>query len=96
MLTDSKRDPPKKLVLNHGEIVPDVPILHTDFMKDMPPFLTIATGLDETNLKTIGSHKYETLGTYFVTLRVFLERNGNKRDIIHHIINQSRVRVIVS
>jgi alcohol dehydrogenase class IV len=46
MLTDIKRDPPKKLALNHGELVPDIAILHTDFVKDMPPFLTMATGLD--------------------------------------------------
>ena len=46
MLTDIYRDPPKKLALAHSEIVPDVAILHTDFVKDMPPFLTMASGLD--------------------------------------------------
>jgi len=46
MLTDIYRDPPKKLALAHSEIVPDVAILHVDFVKDMPPFLTMASGLD--------------------------------------------------
>ncbi len=46
MLTDMDRDPPKKLAVAHSEIIPDVAILHTDFVKDMPPFLTMATGLD--------------------------------------------------
>jgi alcohol dehydrogenase class IV len=46
MLTDMKRDPPKKLALSHGELVPDIAVLHTDFVKDLPPFLTMATGLD--------------------------------------------------
>ncbi|MFX1425304.1 MAG: iron-containing alcohol dehydrogenase [Promethearchaeota archaeon] len=46
MLTDVARDPPKKLAIAHGEILPDIAILHTDFVKEMPPFLTMATGLD--------------------------------------------------
>jgi len=51
---------------------------------------------NEASIKPTTSHEYKKPGTYFVTLRVFLERNGDKRDIIHHNINQSRVRVIVS
>lgn len=46
MLTDIYRDPPKKLAIAHPEIIPDIAILHTDFVKDMPPFLTMASGLD--------------------------------------------------
>ncbi|MFX1574607.1 MAG: iron-containing alcohol dehydrogenase [Promethearchaeota archaeon] len=46
MLTDVERDPPKKLALAHAELIPDIAILHTDFVKEMPPFLTMATGLD--------------------------------------------------
>ncbi len=46
MLTDMDRSPPKKLAVSHPELVPDVAVLHTDFVKDMPPFLTMATGLD--------------------------------------------------
>jgi hypothetical protein len=50
----------------------------------------------ENKIKSVVSHNFSQPGTYFVTFRVFLERNGNKKDIIHHIINQSRVRVVVS
>ncbi|MHA2036385.1 MAG: iron-containing alcohol dehydrogenase [Promethearchaeota archaeon] len=46
MLTDMDRDPPKKLAVAHSELIPDIAVLHTDFVKDMPPFLTMATGLD--------------------------------------------------
>jgi alcohol dehydrogenase class IV len=46
MLTDMNRDPPKKIAVAHAELLPDVAILHTDFVKDMPPFLTMASGLD--------------------------------------------------
>ncbi|MBY8991599.1 MAG: PKD domain-containing protein [Candidatus Lokiarchaeota archaeon] len=53
-------------------------------------------GGNESKIKTTASHQYSKPGTYFVTFRVFMERNGEKRDVIHHIINQSRVRVIVS
>jgi len=44
--TDSEKDPPKKLEIINDEIVSDITILDTDFVKDMPPFLTMATGLD--------------------------------------------------
>lgn len=50
----------------------------------------------ENKIKTTASHKYAQPGTYFITFRVTLDRNGDKKDIIHHIINQSRVRVDVS
>jgi len=46
MLTDINRDPPQKLTIAHPELIPDLVILHTEFVKDMPPFLTMATGLD--------------------------------------------------
>lgn len=46
VLTDTRRDPPKKIEVMAAEIVPDICILDTDFVKDMPPFLTMATGLD--------------------------------------------------
>ncbi|MHA1933475.1 MAG: hypothetical protein ACW96X_13100, partial [Promethearchaeota archaeon] len=46
MLTITTRDPPQKLAISHSELVPDIAVLHTDFVKDMPPFLTMATGLD--------------------------------------------------
>jgi len=46
MLTDISRDPPKKFTVSHPELIPDYTVLITDFVKDMPPFLTMATGLD--------------------------------------------------
>jgi alcohol dehydrogenase class IV len=46
ILTDTNRDPPKKLIISHDELLADIAILDTDFVKDLPPFLTMATGLD--------------------------------------------------
>ncbi|MFX0048484.1 MAG: iron-containing alcohol dehydrogenase [Candidatus Hermodarchaeota archaeon] len=46
MLTDISREPPKKFIISHPELIPDYAVLITDFVKDMPPFLTMATGLD--------------------------------------------------
>jgi hypothetical protein len=50
----------------------------------------------DNKIKTTISHKYAQPGTFFVTFRVVLDRNGDKNDIIHHIINQSRVRIVVT
>ncbi|MHA1643078.1 MAG: iron-containing alcohol dehydrogenase [Promethearchaeota archaeon] len=44
--TDTDRIPPKKLEFMHDDLIPDIAILDTYFVKDMPPFLTMATGLD--------------------------------------------------
>jgi alcohol dehydrogenase class IV len=46
MLTDTNRTPYKKLAVNNAELVPDIAILDTDFVEDMPPFLTLGSGLD--------------------------------------------------
>jgi alcohol dehydrogenase class IV len=46
VITDTDRDPPKKLEVIADELCADITILYTDFVKDMPPFLTMATGLD--------------------------------------------------
>ncbi|MHA2260009.1 MAG: iron-containing alcohol dehydrogenase, partial [Promethearchaeota archaeon] len=46
VLTDTSRTPHKKLVVNNAELVPDIAILDTDFVVDMPPFLTLGSGLD--------------------------------------------------
>lgn len=46
MITDTDRDPPKKIEVVTDEFFSDITILDTDFVKDMPPFLTMATGLD--------------------------------------------------
>ena len=46
VLTDTDRDPPKKIEIMSPDLVPDIAILDVEFVKDMPPFLTMATGLD--------------------------------------------------
>jgi len=46
VITDTDRDPPKKIEVLADELCADITILYTDFVKDMPPFLTMATGLD--------------------------------------------------
>ncbi|MFW9936395.1 MAG: iron-containing alcohol dehydrogenase [Candidatus Thorarchaeota archaeon] len=46
VITDTDRDPPKKTAVTLYEFCPDIAILHTDFVKTMPPELTAATGLD--------------------------------------------------
>jgi alcohol dehydrogenase class IV len=46
VVTDMSRDPPKKLEVLNEELPADITILDTDFVKEMPPFLTMATGLD--------------------------------------------------
>ena len=46
VITDTDRDPPKKTAVTLYEFCPDIAILHTDFVKTMPPNLTTATGLD--------------------------------------------------
>ncbi len=46
VITDTDRDPPKKLEVLSDELTADITILFTDFVKDLPPFLTMATGLD--------------------------------------------------
>ncbi|MFW9901926.1 MAG: iron-containing alcohol dehydrogenase [Candidatus Thorarchaeota archaeon] len=46
LITDTSRDPPKKIEVVHEELLADITILDPDFVKDLPPFLTTATGLD--------------------------------------------------
>jgi acetaldehyde dehydrogenase/alcohol dehydrogenase len=46
VITDNERVPPKKIEVLGDELCADITILFTDFVKDMPPFLTMATGLD--------------------------------------------------
>lgn len=53
--TDVSRNPPKKLEVINSEIVPDIVVLDTDFVKNLPPFLTMATGLDAFS-HSIGSY----------------------------------------
>jgi alcohol dehydrogenase class IV len=46
VITDTNRSPPKKLEVMSDEIIPDITILDNDFVKDMPPSLTMGSGLD--------------------------------------------------
>lgn len=46
VLTDTNRTPYKKLVVTNPEIVPDIAILDSYFVEDMPPSLTRGSGLD--------------------------------------------------
>jgi alcohol dehydrogenase class IV len=46
LITDTERDPPKKIEVLSDELFSDITILDVDFVKDLPPFLTMATGLD--------------------------------------------------
>ena len=46
LITDTSRDPPKKIEVVHEELLADITILDSEFVKDLPPFLTMATGLD--------------------------------------------------
>jgi alcohol dehydrogenase class IV len=46
VITDTERNPPKKIEVLSDELFSDITILDVDFVKDMPPFLTMATGLD--------------------------------------------------
>jgi len=46
VITDTSRDPPKKLEIMNEELVSDITILDPYFVKEMPPLLTMATGLD--------------------------------------------------
>ncbi len=63
MLTDTNYDPPKKFTVSHPELIPDFAVLITDFVQDMPPFLTMATGLDAL-AHAVGSY-VSTIGTPF-------------------------------
>jgi alcohol dehydrogenase class IV len=46
VVNDTDRDPPKKTEAVCYELCPDYVILHPDFVKTMPPFLTMGTGMD--------------------------------------------------
>ncbi|MFX0180011.1 MAG: iron-containing alcohol dehydrogenase [Candidatus Hodarchaeota archaeon] len=46
MVTNTDRVPPKKVEVPLYEICPDYVVLHSDFTKSMPPYLTMGTGMD--------------------------------------------------
>lgn len=46
VISDTDRHPPKKTSIPLYELVPDFAILITEFVKSMPPFLTMGSGMD--------------------------------------------------
>ncbi|MFX0187609.1 MAG: iron-containing alcohol dehydrogenase [Candidatus Hodarchaeota archaeon] len=46
VITDTDRDPPKKTVVYAYELVFDFVALYPEFVKTMPPYLTMGTGMD--------------------------------------------------
>lgn len=46
VITDTDRDPPKKIELVLYELCPDFAVLYPEFVRSMPPYLTIGTGID--------------------------------------------------
>ncbi len=46
IFNDTRRKPHKKIAVDCPDILPTMVILHPDFVKTLPPFLTMATGLD--------------------------------------------------
>lgn len=46
MVTDTRRDPPKKIAVPLYEFCPDIVVLNPEFTKTMPPYLTMGTGID--------------------------------------------------
>ena len=64
VISDTRRDPPKKVEVLSDELYSDITILDPDFVKDMPPFLTMATGLDALS-HAVGAH-VSNWGTPFI------------------------------
>ncbi|MFX1276385.1 MAG: iron-containing alcohol dehydrogenase [Promethearchaeota archaeon] len=58
VITDTDRDPPKKTVVYAYELCFDFVVLYPDFVKSMPPYLTMGTGMDAL------AH---SMGTYVLT-----------------------------
>ncbi len=46
VVTDTDRNPPKKIEVVLYELCPDFVVLNPDFVKSMPPYLTMGTGMD--------------------------------------------------
>jgi len=46
VVTNTAVEPPQKVIVQCPDAVPDIAILDPYFVKDMPPFLTMGTGLD--------------------------------------------------
>jgi alcohol dehydrogenase class IV len=72
VVTDTNRDPPKKTSVAAYELCPDFAILHPDFVKTMPRWLTIATGVDAF---------CHAMGTYTLTMSNFFHDMSNLKAI---------------
>jgi len=54
--------------------------------------------LEGTKIKinTSIEHRYNDIGIFFATFRVYIHRNGDQKDRMHQVINQARVRIVVT
>ena len=59
VITDTDREPPKKTEVVLYEFCPDVAVLYPEFVKTMPPYLTMGTGMDA---------MAHAMGTYMLTM----------------------------
>jgi len=66
VITDTDRDPPKKTEVVLYEFCPDFVVLHPDFVKTMPPTLTMGTGMDAL-AHSMGSYML-TMSTIFTDM----------------------------
>ncbi len=66
VVTDTDRDPPKKTEVVLYEFCPDFVVLHPDFVKTMPPTLTMGTGMDAL-AHSMGSYML-TMSTLFTDM----------------------------
>jgi len=66
VVTDTDRDPPKKTEVVLYEFCPDFVVLHPDFVKTMPPALTMGTGMDAL-AHSMGSYML-TMSTLFTDM----------------------------
>ncbi|MFX1324784.1 MAG: iron-containing alcohol dehydrogenase [Promethearchaeota archaeon] len=72
VVTDTDRDPPKKTEVVLYEFCPDFVVLHPDFVKTMPPALTMGTGMDAL------AH---SMGSYILTMSTLFTDMHNLKAI---------------
>lgn len=72
VVTDTDRDPPKKTEVVLYEFCPDFVVLHPDFVKTMPPHLTMGTGMD------VLAH---SMGSYMLTMSTLFTDMHNLKAI---------------
>jgi hypothetical protein len=72
VVTDTDRYPPKKTSVVLYELCPDFVVLHPDFVKGMPPWLTTGTGMDA---------MAHAMGTYMIIMSSFYNDMHNRKAI---------------